>query len=225
MRLFLAVYGWANSDHAQKLMSLRARKKEEKLLRIEAAGRALFVEKGFDATTTRAIASRAGVGVGTFFVYFPHKMDLLVHLFLKDTRVVIEAAFESLDGELELVDALLHVFGKLYDYYEVDPRLSRVFLKEILFMWTGASDKIEPQTISQHDVAFNHLLMRLAAIVQRGKERGELGHGVETLDATYHFFGVYSWALMGRLSGALVDRETQMRLLDQALRLLASGMN
>ena len=59
----------------------RERNKEKKLESIVRAGRALFVQKGFDATTTRAITARAGVATGTFFLYFREKRDLLFHLF------------------------------------------------------------------------------------------------------------------------------------------------
>jgi AcrR family transcriptional regulator len=209
----------------KKSMSLRERKKEEKLQAIERAGRELFSENGFEATTTRAIAQRAGIGAGTLFVYFPNKMDLLVHLFLKDIEEVIDEAFGSLDEELELVDALLHVFGRLYDYYERDLRLSRVFLKEIIFIWSRARDEIDDDTKGQHHQTFTELLMRLATIVQRAKERGELAEDVEALEATYHFFGAYWMGLMSRLAGAIPDRDNQQRLLARGLRALVAGLS
>ena len=41
------------------------------------AARELFLAKGFDNTTIREIALRAGVGLGTVFVYAKNKRDLL----------------------------------------------------------------------------------------------------------------------------------------------------
>src|SRR5579884_4279721 len=55
----------------------RERNKLDKLRRIKDAARELFVAKGFDDTTTREIALRAGVGIGTIFVYAENKRDLL----------------------------------------------------------------------------------------------------------------------------------------------------
>jgi len=43
---------------------LRARNKERKRDALVRAGRALFLAKGFDETTTRAIAAKAGVASG-----------------------------------------------------------------------------------------------------------------------------------------------------------------
>src|SRR5258707_6733633 len=55
----------------------RERNKRDKLLRIKNAAQELFVSKGYDDTTTREIAVRAGVGMGTVFTYAANKRDLL----------------------------------------------------------------------------------------------------------------------------------------------------
>src|SRR5467141_1295185 len=59
----------------------RARRKESTRSRIVAAALALFQIKGFDATTTKAIARRARVAEGTVFNYFPTKEDIALHFF------------------------------------------------------------------------------------------------------------------------------------------------
>src|SRR5580765_3765177 len=57
----------------------RARNKEITKSRIVAAALALFQVKGFDATTTKAIARRARVAEGTVFNYFPTKEDIALY--------------------------------------------------------------------------------------------------------------------------------------------------
>jgi AcrR family transcriptional regulator len=59
----------------------RARNKEAIKGRIVAAALALFQEKGFDATTTKAIARRARVAEGTVFNYFETKEDIALYFF------------------------------------------------------------------------------------------------------------------------------------------------
>src|SRR6185503_10679214 len=59
----------------------RAAKKESTRARIVAAALALFRQKGFEATTTKAIAARARVAEGTVFNYFPTKEDIALHFF------------------------------------------------------------------------------------------------------------------------------------------------
>ena len=43
--------------------------KEDKLRRIKSAARALFIKKGYDEASTRELAQRAGVALGTLFSY------------------------------------------------------------------------------------------------------------------------------------------------------------
>jgi AcrR family transcriptional regulator len=55
---------------------LRERKKQQTRGRIVQVARALFAEKGYDATTVAAIASGADISVPTLFTYFPTKEEI-----------------------------------------------------------------------------------------------------------------------------------------------------
>ena len=59
--------------------------------RITAAALHLFASKGFDATTTRAIAVRARVAEGTVFNYFATKEDIALHFFEQEVDSAIAA--------------------------------------------------------------------------------------------------------------------------------------
>ena len=56
-----------------------------------AAALALFESKGFEATTTREIAKRAGVAEGTVFNYFETKDDIALHFFETEVDHAIAA--------------------------------------------------------------------------------------------------------------------------------------
>ena len=68
------------------------RKKRDKLERIKRAARALFARKGFEATTTREIATAADVGIGTVFLHTTSKQDLLVMIFREEAGRTVDAA-------------------------------------------------------------------------------------------------------------------------------------
>jgi AcrR family transcriptional regulator len=59
----------------------RAAQKDAVRQRIVTAALALFQSKGFDATTTRQIATRAKLAEGTIFNYFETKEDIALHFF------------------------------------------------------------------------------------------------------------------------------------------------
>ena len=87
-------------------LGLRERKKRRTRETIVAVATRLFVEQGYDATTTAQIAEAAEVSSSTFFTYFASKADVVFSLF----DAVIESADRRLlsrpEGE-RAVDAIV----------------------------------------------------------------------------------------------------------------------
>ena len=72
----------------QPKLGLRERKKLRTRETIVAVATRLFVEHGYEATTTAQIAEAAEVSPSTFFKYFPTKADVVFSLF----DAIIESA-------------------------------------------------------------------------------------------------------------------------------------
>lgn len=73
----------------------RVRNKEEIRRRIVEAALSLFQAKGFDATTTKAIARKARIAEGTVFNYFKSKDDIALHFFEQEVDQAMEAVREN----------------------------------------------------------------------------------------------------------------------------------
>src|SRR5438067_12865126 len=69
----------------------RDRNKEATRSHIVAAALALFRIRGFDATTTKAIARKARVAEGTVFNYFPTKEDIALFFLAQEVELAIDA--------------------------------------------------------------------------------------------------------------------------------------
>jgi AcrR family transcriptional regulator len=206
-----------NNDRAQ--YSIREKGKQDKLARIEAAARRLFASKGYEKTTTREIAERARIGTGTLFVYFPEKLDLLVYLYRQELERTIDGAFDALPAELPLTDAAVRVFDALYDTYEKDKALARIFIKEILF-----ADRERPM----FELGVR-LINRLGALVTAAQARGEVRRTVIPFVVGTHLFSVYYFGLINWLTGNVPER-AQLRMsiamaLDQLMHGLAAPAN
>jgi AcrR family transcriptional regulator len=194
----------------------RERNKEKKLGSLVRAGRALFVQRGFERTTTRAITEKAGVATGTFFLYFREKRDLLFHLFKEDIARVQEEAYASLPVDAPLVAQFTHFAGRLYDYYGRDPRLSRIVLKELLFLEEGERDEMMALTMAT--------VVRVADLVAEAKRRGEIARSVDPMQVAGHAFALYLFGVIGWLNGAIPTLQMARAQLEAQLDLLMRGI-
>jgi AcrR family transcriptional regulator len=190
------------TDHAQE--SRRDRNKREKLERIEHAARHLFAERGYEKTTTRAIAQAAEIGAGTLFVYFPEKLDLLMHLYRQDLERVIYSELDALPDDMHVAEACVRVFDAVYDFYAEDPEQARAFVKEMMFVDLERQAELFNTTV--------RYIERLGQLVETGKQRGEIRADIPAPLAAHQLFGLYYWGLVNWLSGLLDRRQLSMHI-------------
>src|SRR5512138_815966 len=195
---------------------LRERNKERKREALVRAGRALFLAKGFEETTTRAIAAKAGVASGTFFLYFREKRELLFHLFRDEISRVQEEAFATEPKEAPLVARLTHVFGRFYGWYARNPRLSRVFLKELIFQ-----EEDEAHPMMSFTMAF---IVRLAELVADAKARREVRASVDAMQAATQAVALYMLGLIAWFNGVVPSPELTLAQVEAQLELLMTGI-
>jgi len=75
--------------------ALRQRRKEARPQELLDAALELFAEKGFAATRSEEVASRAGVAKGTLYLYYPSKEELLKAVISQRLSSQIAAAAET----------------------------------------------------------------------------------------------------------------------------------
>src|SRR3989454_7035729 len=81
---------------AKRPVGRRAQNKAAIRKRIVTAALSLFQSKGFDATTTKAIARKAGIAEGAVFNYFRTKEDIALHFFEQEVDQAIASVRDNL---------------------------------------------------------------------------------------------------------------------------------
>jgi AcrR family transcriptional regulator len=197
-------------------MNRRERRKEETLRRIEATGWKLFRAHGYEATSTREIADAADIAAGTFFNYFPEKRALLIHLMQGRIDAAVERAFRTMEpGTLEA--ELTHVFSALTDAYASDHRLSRVFIKELLFT-DGARRAASAAWTFE-------LVAKIARLIETARGRGDLEPSVEPMAAAQQVFSMHYFGLVTWLGGTIPSRTAHESQFQASLSLLLRGLS
>ena len=119
------------SREEMKKLGLRERGRYERKRRIIRAARDVIIECGYDAATTREIAERAEVAIGTIFLYAPDKRDLLFLVLNDELDQVVENAFAAVPEEQPLLAKLMTVFTAFYQYFAQNMTLGRYALREL----------------------------------------------------------------------------------------------
>jgi AcrR family transcriptional regulator len=196
-------------------MNRRERRKEQTLRRIEEAAWTLFTTRGYEATSTREIADAADIAAGTLFNYFPEKRSLLIHLMQRKIDLAATDAFASIRPS-SLDQELMQLFDALTDCYAEERRLSRVFVKELLF--TDGEQRVECAAWTFA------LVKRIASRVRAAQRRGELDPSIDPMDAAQQLFSTHYFGLVTWLGGTIPSRAAYEEHFRASLRLLLRGL-
>lgn len=206
------------ADPSELFIGKRERNKQDKLLRIKAAARDLFISRGYDETTTREIALRAGVGMGTVFTYADNKRDLLFLIANEDLEQVTRQADSNISPQNSLIDNLLAIARSHYEYFQQQPDLSKLMLREMMFYDSGQqADRF--RTTREHVIA---LMVRAVEFAMEAKSirTPEPAHTVGWM-----LFCIYQVELRHWLASSDVSLQTGLRRLAKTLGLAINGLS
>ena len=180
------------------------------------AARDLFNEIGYEETTIRAVAERAGVSVGSVFTTFASKADVLSQVM--DDRV------EALYRELEHVAR--HMRGSTLDrlcslfaiHYDFECRRVRLFLAHISASFSPTLDR---GTIPfGRNNRFKDMILDMPA---EGVERGEVCPKTDLELVLDTLMAAYAWNY--RLAAAqAADAQAMTQIMDRQITLIFRGL-
>ncbi len=198
-------------------LGLREKNKIDKLHRIKAAARELFITKGFDDTTTREIALRAGVGIGTVFIYADNKRDLLFLVANDELAQTTTKAEASVGDDASCLQNLLTVFRHHYEFFGRQPELSRLMLREMAFYDSG-------RQADQFQATRERVIKLVGAVMQRALNRGMIQSSEDSSFIGWVAFCIFQVELRRWLMTSELDIDKGIAALQRALQLFFQGL-
>lgn len=105
--------------------------KAQKRRRIIDAARREFRASGFERTTMQAIAERAGVAVGTLFLYARDKRELLLMVFNDELEEITDTSSVAVRTDRPLVDELVAFYGVRLAFWGANHEVARPMTADI----------------------------------------------------------------------------------------------
>lgn len=202
-------------------LSVRERGKQRRRIRIKEAARSVFVERGYEASTTREIADRADVSQGTLFAYAPTKSELLLMIINDDLDVLRADGFGSNALQRPLQDVLLAFAGRDMHYWAQYPEMARQARRELGVVLLGRESGPEALRYAAWKPT---LLKQLSAIVVAKQATGEVSATVQPDLVAELWWAIYNQNLHNWLMSDQPDLAKGLTQLRNLLQLAITGV-
>jgi len=181
-----------------------ARLKKKKVRdKIVASATKLFAKQGYFCTSVNQIAKNAEVAVGTIYVYFDSKDEILIELFIDYFRKLMEEIEEKFqNSKTEPLTKLLNGLRYMVNKLSEDIDMAKVFLVE-LRQSNKALNFIAPKIQKDYEKLIKKLL-------DEAKDQGLLNENIDTQVISISTFGLietmlFDWLNRGYSKEKLID--------------------
>jgi len=145
--------------------------------RLLEAAEAVFAEQGYHEASIVKITERAGIGLGTFYLYFDSKQTIFEGLVIDLNRRVRHSMSEAMTGATSRLEAERAGFAGFFRFTAAHPALYRV-VREAEF--------VSPETLRLH---YSRIVEGYEAGLRAAQQAGDVDPRLDP--------AVAAWALMG----------------------------
>ncbi|MTI68683.1 MAG: TetR/AcrR family transcriptional regulator [Firmicutes bacterium] len=114
------------------MVGLRQFKKKRTRKKILEVSKELFLDKGYDKTTSKEIAKRCELGVGTVYNYFESKADIFLAIMSEEFGIEEKYNLDEIDIDNNTVSDIISEF--ILSYIEKISYINKNLIREIIFV-------------------------------------------------------------------------------------------
>lgn len=155
--------------------SARKQQKAQSHARILKAARTLFVKRGYDATTAREIAERAGLSVGSLFLHFKSKADILKTIIWADNEAQYDLMRRLVPARAPVKERLLRMAEIGYEQEAAQLPLVAI-VQSYKWLWDAETER-------EYQFTIEPMAALIRQILQDGMRAGEIRPDAD-LDST-----------------------------------------
>ena len=206
----------AARTRARRPAGHRARTKAQTRERILAVALALFQKKGFEGTTTREIARKAGIAEGTVFNYFTTKEDIAFYFFEKETDHVV-ASFDDTRRlkKAPLEEKLFALIQRQLEYIAPYER----FIGSVISQALNPSSRLSLVSLESQSLRVRYLTF-VQKLFEEAAEKGETGPMSWWTPQAFWIY--YLGVLFFWLNDRSPNKENTLAFLDRSLTIGAA---
>lgn len=159
-------------QRARTELSKASRKKD-----ILDCAEAIISKEGLSGLSLKAVAKKANLAIGTIYLYFEKKEDLIAALTLKSRHFLLEQFKQRIQNEANALLQLTQLLTAYFDFYKSHPHYN-----ELVSFFEKNAGLEEPAELVQASLEINKLV---SDVVEKGKLKNQIRPDVDA--ATFSF--------------------------------------
>jgi AcrR family transcriptional regulator len=180
--------------------------KEQKRKRIRKVATKLFVEKGFENTTTRDIAKAADINKAALYYYFDSKEELLYQILDDTVRIGLDRIREIERSKISLKKKLTAVTDMYTLYYAYDTDMMKLLVHD--------QKSLRPEHKKKLVRLQKDYVKVFVKILEDLKKNGEI-LDIDTTVCAFAFFGMVHWAYRWYSPGGRIKPDQLSEMFNQ----------
>ena len=147
---------------------------EDKKAQIHDCAKELFSLNGFKDTNVAQITKKAGMAVGTFYLYYPSKEKLFMEILLEENTKMNQHMFASLDLTQDPLTVIRHTLALNVSGMKANPILREWYNKAVF-------DKIEQVYREENGIdAIDFLYDSFLTLVEQWQAEGKMRRDIDS---------------------------------------------
>lgn len=190
----------------------RTARGQETKRRILEAAEAVFLEHGYQGASVSRITDRAGVGQGTFYLYYPTKHEVFVELVDDLNRRVRQAMSTGASRGANRIESEREGFREFFRFTAEHPAIYRI-VREAEF--------VAPEAMRRH---YTRIVEGYMGGLETARAAGDIDAGVDPQVTAWALMGIgeligMRWILWEGSAGEVPDE-----VLDEMMRFIQRGL-
>lgn len=141
----------------------------------------IIIETGLSTLNIASVSKKTKLAVGTIYIYFNSKEDIIAHLTIKSREILLQKFIENTnkkENALEKIEELLIAF---YYFYKENPAYN-----QLVSFYETNSGLQETEELRQASYKITELVVD---IVKKGKDKNTIRHSISEIDFSFWLWG------------------------------------
>jgi TetR/AcrR family fatty acid metabolism transcriptional regulator len=138
-------------------------------------------QEGLNSLSIAGVAKSAKLAVGTIYLYFPKKEDIIAHLTIKSREMLLQKFEESTANIHNALDQLRNLLSAYIAFYK-----QHAFYHQLVSFYETNAGLDEPKELLQ---ASKNITDLVVAILQKGKQQGCIRAEIDEQEFSFLLWG------------------------------------